>query len=140
MEELFPVGGERGRREEMEEFFSTTEEEEREKLQSLEELAVSYDQKCQEARDLEGELQEQGTQHRKDWGRRAARKAGMEQDMMEEQLLQLGYEISAERLIKELRSQVREQEELNSDAKKEEELMVRIQRDRMLSEIKELRC
>ena len=94
----------------------------------------------EEALDLEGELQEQVTQHRKDLVMKAARKARRERDMLEEQLLQLGYEISAECLIKELICQVLEQEELTSAAKeevavsREEELMVRIQMDRMLSE------
>ena len=46
----------------VEEHFSATEEEVREKLQDLEELAVSYDQKCGEVQGLDDELQEQVTQ------------------------------------------------------------------------------
>ena len=57
----------------------------REKLQALKELAVSYEQKCQEAWVLEDELQEQVTQLRKDQVKKEAQKARRERDMLEEQ-------------------------------------------------------
>ena len=63
----------RGKNQVKEECLSATEENLREKLQALQELAVSYDQKCGEVRGLEDELHEQVTQL----------------EMMKEQLFQL---------------------------------------------------
>ena len=68
----------RGKNHVKEERLSSTEEKVREKLQALEDLAVSYDQKCGEVRGLEDELNEQVDQL----------------EMMKEQLLQLAEWIS----------------------------------------------